>query len=158
MAIDLGFQMKYILNLWYLPFNPMKVLLKVFWISFKILSAICGQILLSSIFPCSLFMCLWPIYLSFFITSKNILKMSCNFVFFDSKLCVLKTQFSKISKPFFYIPNSRQIFDPAYLIVKYTDSLPNYWYFQHFILSVIALQTFVCVWDKWSIVNYWFWA
>ena len=42
MAINLGFQTKYILNLWCMLFHPVKVLLKVFSILFKIHSACCA--------------------------------------------------------------------------------------------------------------------
>ena len=42
MAINLGFQTKYILNPWSILFHPIKVPLKVFSILFKIHSACCG--------------------------------------------------------------------------------------------------------------------
>ena len=41
MAIDLGFQMKYFLNIWYLLVHPTKILLKVFSVLFKVLSTYC---------------------------------------------------------------------------------------------------------------------
>ena len=41
MAIDLGFQTKYILNPWCMLFHPMKVPLKVFSMLFKIHAACC---------------------------------------------------------------------------------------------------------------------
>ena len=36
------------------------------------------------------------------------------------------------------------VFDPAYMIVIYTDTLPNNWYFQHFLFVCVCLKN-ICV-------------